>query len=79
MPDSRMFSFWVLHLAFRVVELEASLGSVRFDIQKIQAYINDFVIPRRNDPAVRIGLLYSSITTVKLQKQIGNNTAFPSV
>ena len=36
-------------------------------------------MPKRNDPAVRTGLLYSSIITVKLQKQIGNNTAFPNV
>ena len=34
---------------------------------------------KRNIPAVRTGLLHGSIITVKLEKQIGNNTAFLSV
>ena len=37
------------------------------------------VIPKRNVPAVKTGLLHGSIIAVKLEKQIGNNTAVLSV
>ena len=37
------------------------------------------VLPRRHVPAVRIGLMCSSIITVKQHQQIGNNTALLSV
>ena len=91
MSDSRMLAFWCVHWDFRVVELKASLGlgpgPPAFNILVLEftkhkqtlriPYI--IVIPIRNVPAVRIGLLYSSIVTVKPQKQIGNNTAFLSV
>ena len=91
MSNSKILSFWFLHCVFRVVELQASLGPSPFDIlvleytqHKTQAHIKDFlrycypgiVILRRYDFAARIGLLYSSIITIKLHKQIGNNTAF---
>ena len=76
MPDSKMLLFWFLHCVFRVVELQASLGPPRFDILVLEYTKHKhtlrisytIVIPRRNVPAVRIGLLYSSIITVKLQK-----------
>ena len=42
----------------------------------MQADIKASVVPRRNNPAIRIRLLYSSIITVKLQTKIGNNTAY---
>ena len=89
MPDSRMLAFWFVHWVFRVLKLEASLGlgPPGFDILVLELTKHKhtlrisytIVIPRRNVPAVRIGLLYSGIVTVKLQKQIGRNTAFLSV
>ena len=87
MPDSRMLSFWFLHWIFRVVEFQTSVGPPRLHILVLEhtkynhtlRISYTIVIPRRNVPAVRIGLRYSSIITVKLQKQIGNNTAFLSV
>ena len=77
MPDSKMHLFWFLHCVFRVVELQTSLGPPRFDILVLEYTKHKhtlrisctIVIPRRNVPAVRIGLLYSSIITVKLQKK----------
>ena len=86
MPDSRMLSFRFLHW-FRVVEFQTLLGTPRFDILVLEYTKHKhtlrlsyaIVIPKRNVPAVRSGLLYSSIITVKLQKQVGNNTAFLSV
>ena len=73
---------------FRVVELQAStLGPPRFDILVLEFTKHKhtirisytIVIPRRNVPAVRIGLLCNNTIAVKLQKQIGNNAAFLSV
>ena len=86
MLDSRMLSFWLLHWEFSAVELQTSLGPPRFDILVLEYTKHKdtvrisyaIVIQRRNVPAVRIGLLYSSIT-VELHKQIGNKTAFLSV
>ena len=79
MPDLRMHSFGFLRWVFRVVEFQTSLGPPRSDILLLEdkhtlriSYA--IVITRRNVPAVSIGSLYSSIITVKLQKQIGNNS-----
>ena len=73
MPESRMLSFQFLHWVFRAVELQASLGPPGFDIfssviHKTQAHIR-----------IDYCTVLSSIITVKLQKQIGSNTAFLSV
>ena len=67
MPDSRMLSFWFLHWVFRVVKLQALLGRSGFDIlssgiHKTQAHSKDLILytiilPRRNVPVVRIGLM----------------------
>ena len=64
-----MLSFWFLYWVFRVVELQALLGPPGFDIlrsgiHKTQAHIKDsytIVLPRRNVPVVRTGLLYSTV------------------
>ena len=87
MPDSRMLSFWFLHCVFRVVELQSLLGPPGFDIlssgiHKTQAHIKDFLF-HQEEMFLLSGLDYctvlSSIITVKLQKQFGNNTALLSV
>ena len=68
---------------FRVMEFQTSQGPPLFDIFVLEYTKHKhklrISIPRRNVPAVRTGSLYSNIITVKLQKQIGNNTAFLSV
>ena len=91
MPGSRMLSFWFLHWVARVVEFQALLGPPCFDIfssgiQKHKYTLRisyTIVLPRRNVPVVRIipesCTVLSSIITVKLQKQIENDTVFLSV
>ena len=89
MPDSRMLSFWFLHWVFRVVELQSLLGPPGFHIlgsgiHKTQAYSKGFLLLFHQEEMFLLsGLNYctvlSSIITVKLQKQLGNNTAFLSV
>ena len=89
MPDSRMLSFWFLHWVFRVVELQSLLGPPGFDIlssgiHKTQAHSKGFLLLFHQEEMFLLsGLNYctvlSSIITVKLQKQLGNNTTFLSV
>ena len=93
MPDSRMLSllsFWFLHWAFRVVELQSLLlgppdsGILSSRIHKTQAHSKGFLLLFHQEEMFLLsGLNYctvlSSIITVKLQKQLGNNTAFLSV
>ena len=70
------------------MELPALLGLLRFVFSVLEFTKHKhrlrisytIVLPRRNVAVVRIGLLYSLRSiTVKLQKQIENNTAFLSV
>ena len=90
MHDSRMLSLWYLHWVSRVVELQALLGPPRFEIfssgiHKTQADIKDFLhyFFYQEEMFLFSGLDYrtvlSSIITVKLQKQIENNTTCLSV
>ena len=72
MPDSRMLSFWFLHWVFRVVELQASLGPLRFDIllfwnsQNTRIFYT-IVISRRNVPAIRI--YYCTVALLQLNSR----------
>ena len=77
----------VSYSVFSIVELQTSLGPPRFDISALEYTKHKhrlrisytIVISRRNIPAVRIVSWHSSIVTVKLQKQIWNNTVFLNV
>ena len=88
MPDSRMLSFWFLHWDFRVVKLQALLGRSGFDIlgsgiHKTQARSNDLILhyysTKKKCSCCSVQYCQSIIVAVKLQKQLGNNTAFLSV
>ena len=71
MPDSRMLSFWILHLAFRVVELQTSLGSLHFDsllleLKKDNHTLRDFVIYQEEMILMLLGLYYCTVALLQL-------------
>ena len=84
-----MLSFWFLHWAFRVVELQSLPGPPGIDIlsseiHKTQAHSKSVLLLFHQEGMFLLsGLNYctvlGSIITVKRQKQLGNNTAFLSV
>ena len=69
MSDSSMLSCWVLHLAFGVVELQASLGSLRFDILVLEfrKYKHTLrILLYQEEMILRSGLDYCKVALLQL-------------